>query len=94
LSAPVVVTVNVLPATPTISSGGPTTFCNGGNVMLTSSAEAGYLWSNSATSQSINVTTAGSYTVQVKNASGCLSAVSVPTILTVNATSLGSNYYC
>jgi gliding motility-associated-like protein len=54
-------------------------------VTLTSSAEASYLWSNSATSQSINVTTAGSYTVQVKSASGCLSALSVPTILTVNA---------
>jgi gliding motility-associated-like protein len=85
LSAPEVVTVDAVPATPTIISGGPTTFCDGGNITLTSSAEASYLWSNSATSQSINVTTAGSYTVQVKSASGCLSALSVPTILTVNA---------
>jgi gliding motility-associated-like protein len=84
LTPPVVVIVNALPATPTISSGGPTTFCDGDKVTLTSSAEAGYLWSNSATSQSINVTTAGSYTVQVTNASGCQSASSVATIVTVN----------
>jgi len=84
-SAVTVVTVNALPPTPTISSGGPTTFCTGGSVTLTSSAEASYLWSNSATLPAINVTTAGSYTVQVTNASGCQSASSVPTILTVNA---------
>jgi gliding motility-associated-like protein len=84
-SAVTVVTVNAVPATPTITSGGPTTFCDGGNITLTSSAEASYLWSNSAISQSINVTIAGNYTLQVKSASGCLSALSVPTILTVNA---------
>ena len=83
-SAVTVVTVNALPATPTISSGGPTTFCDGGNVILTSSAEASYLWSNSAISSSINVTSAGSYNVQVTNASGCQSASSVATIVTVN----------
>ena len=74
-----------MPATPTISSGGPTTFCDGDNVTLTSSAEASYLWSNSATSPSIIVTTAGNYSVQVTNSSGCQSASSVATIVTVNA---------
>jgi gliding motility-associated-like protein len=83
-SAVTVVTVNALPATPTISSGGPTTFCDGGNVTLTSTAETSYLWSNSAISSSINVTSAGSYNVQVTNASGCQSASSVATIVTVN----------
>ena len=38
-----------------------------------------------ATTQSINVTTSGSYTVKVTNASGCQSAESVATIVTVNA---------
>jgi gliding motility-associated-like protein len=79
------VTVNALPATPTITAGGPTTFCSGGNVTLTSSAGTSYLWSNGATTQSINVTSAGSYTVQVTNASGCPSAVSTPTAVIVNA---------
>jgi gliding motility-associated-like protein len=83
-SAPTIVTVNALPATPTITAGGPTTFCAGGSVTLTSSPEATYLWSNGATTASINVTTAGSYSVRVKNASGCQSASSVATIVTVN----------
>jgi gliding motility-associated-like protein len=84
-SAATLVTVNTLPITPTITAGGPTTFCAGGSVTLTSSPEATYLWSNGATTQSINVTTAGSYSVRVKNASGCQSASSVATIVTVNA---------
>ena len=85
LSSPVIVTVNAVPSTPTISSSGPTTFCDGGNVKLISSAEESYLWSNSSTTQSINVTTPGSYTLQVTNANGCHSATSVPTIITVNS---------
>src|ERR1035437_6695485 len=48
-------------ATPTITAGGPTTFCTGGSVNLTSSPGTTYLWSNGATTQIINVTTAGSY---------------------------------
>jgi gliding motility-associated-like protein len=84
-SAAVAVTANALPATPTITAGGPTTFCAGGSVTLTSSPETTYLWSNGATTQSINVSTAGSYTVKVKNANGCQSAASVATIVTVNA---------
>jgi hypothetical protein len=84
-STATIVTVNALPAIPTITAGGPTTFCNGGNVLLTSSAGTSYLWSNGATTQSINVTTAGSYTVQVTNANGCQSAVSAATVVNVNA---------
>jgi gliding motility-associated-like protein len=83
-SAATIVTVNALPAMPTITAGGPTTFCAGGSVTLTSSPEATYLWSNGATTQSINITTAGSYSLRVKNASGCQSATSVATIVTVN----------
>ncbi|MFB9090632.1 lamin tail domain-containing protein, partial [Flavobacterium paronense] len=73
------------PATPTISAGGPTTFCSGGSVLLTSSAGSGYLWSNGATTISTSVTTSGNYTVQVRNASGCLSLASDPTTVTVTA---------
>ena len=84
-SSPIAVTVNALPATPTITPGGPTTFCAGGSVTLTSSAGISYLWSNGATTPSINVTASGSYTVQITNASGCLSTASAPTVVTVNA---------
>jgi len=84
-SAAKVVTVNALPGTPTITTGGPTTFCTGGNVTITSSAGTSYLWSNGATTQSINVTTGGSYTVQVTNPNGCQSIPSTATVVTVNA---------
>ena len=84
-SAATVVTVNTLPATPTITASGPTTFCAGGSVTLTSSAGTTYLWSNGATTSSINVTTAGTYTVQVTNANGCLSPASAATVVTINA---------
>src|ERR1035437_8207576 len=81
-SAATVVTVNALPATPTITAGGPITFCVGGNVTLTSSAGTSYLWSNGATTPSINITTSGIYTVQVTNASGCQSAASAAIVVT------------
>jgi uncharacterized protein (DUF2141 family) len=46
---------------------------------------ASWLWSNSTVTQAITATTAGTYTVQVTNASGCQSAASAATVVTVNA---------
>ena len=66
-------------ATPTIVADGPTTFCTGAGVTLTSSTAVGNVWSNGATTRSIFVSTAGSYTVQVISG-GCTSAVSAATI--------------
>jgi len=80
----VTVTVNPLPATPTITPGGPTTFCTGGSVVLTSSSATGNLWSTGETTQSITVSTAGTYTVTV-TAAGCTSAPSAGTTVTVDA---------
>ncbi len=71
------------PSTPTVTASGPTTFCSGGSVTLTSSAAATYLWSNGATTQSITVSASGSYTVTVGNGSGCV-ATSAATTVTVN----------
>ena len=83
-SSPVTVTVNALP-TASISASGATTFCTGGTVTLTASAGSSYLWSpGNQTSQSIAVTTAGTYNVRVTNANGC-SAVSSNTTVNVNA---------
>jgi hypothetical protein len=81
-SAPTAVTVNPLP-TPTITPGGPTTFCAGGSVTLTASSASSYLWSTGETTQSITVGNAGSYTVTVTDANSC-SATSAPTNVTVN----------
>ncbi len=71
------------PAQPTISASGPTTFCEGGSVTLTSSPGATYLWSNGATTQSIVVNASGSYSVTVTNATGCTSVASQPVNITV-----------
>jgi large repetitive protein len=75
-------TVNASP-TPTITAGGPTTFCAGGNVELTATAGISYLWSTGETSQSVNVTESDSYSVTVTDANGC-EGTSVPTNVTVN----------
>ncbi len=69
-----VATVYSLPSTPVITPGGPTTFCDGDSVVLTSSAATGYNWSNGATTQSIAAKSTSSYSVIVINANGCSSA--------------------
>ena len=77
ISAPTTVTVNPTPATPTITPGGPTTFCAGGSVTLTSSSASGNQWYldgnpiGGATSQTYIATAIGTYTVVV-TASGLL----------------------
>jgi gliding motility-associated-like protein len=83
-SAATTVTVNPLPVA-TIVANGPTSFCQGGSVTLTAGSGASYLWSNNATTQSISVTTSGTYTVTLTNASGC-SATSLPVAVTIFAT--------
>ena len=83
-SAPTAVTVNTTPAAPTVSANGPTTFCTGGSVVLTSSQATGNVWSNSAgTGASITVTTSGSYSVTYTDGNGC-SATSTPTSVSVS----------
>jgi len=86
-SASLNITVNPQPATPsapTITANASTTFCVGGSVTLTASAGTNYLWSTGATTASIIVSSAGSYTVQITNAAGCQSTVSEATTVTVN----------
>ena len=75
------VTVNAPPATPVITASGPTALCPGAFVTLTAPAGFVYAWSNGATTQSIAVSTAGSYSVTVTNTNGC-STVSAPVAVT------------
>src|SRR4029077_5254425 len=83
------VTVNPIPPTPTITPGGPTTFCQGGSVTLTSSAASGNQWYlggspiSGATNQTYVANASGSYTVIV-TALGCQSLASPATTVTVN----------
>ncbi|MBP7156007.1 MAG: HYR domain-containing protein, partial [Flavobacteriales bacterium] len=72
-----------LPPPPTITAGGPTTFCAGGSVVLTSSSATGNVWSNGETTQSISVTSGGTYSVTVTHPGGC-SSTSANLLVTVD----------
>jgi PKD repeat protein len=69
--AMVTVTVNALPATPTISASGSTTFCTGGSVVLSSSSTTGNLWSNGSIASTITVSNSGSFSVTVTDGNSC-----------------------
>ncbi|MES2388792.1 MAG: hypothetical protein V4543_12395 [Bacteroidota bacterium] len=83
-SAATTVTVNAIPNAPTITVTGSPAFCTGGSVTLRSSSATGNLWSNNATTQTITVNVAGSYTVSV-TANGCTSAASAAVQVTENS---------
>ena len=61
---------------PVITPGGATTFCQGKNVTLTTQAAQSYLWSNGATTQSITVSSSGTYSVTVTS-NGCTNLSSI-----------------
>jgi uncharacterized repeat protein (TIGR01451 family) len=96
-SSTVAVTVNLLP-TASITPSGPTTFCQGGNVMLAAGGANNYLWSNSATSQSINVTSSGNYFVTVTDANNCSTSASLSVMVnplpTASITPSGPTTFC
>lgn len=99
------VTVNMLPCTdfagssctctpvvvtpPVITAGGPVSFCEGGNVLLSSSAGTGNQWYkngtiiNGATTTTLIVTETGTYTARV-TINGNQSAASNAMVITVN----------
>ena len=74
----------------TITPSGPTTFCQGNNVVLTANAGSGYTyqWSQNgsnivaATGVSYTASTAGNYSVEITNSGACSSSASVT--ITVN----------
>lgn len=73
---------NVIPV-PEISADGPTSFCSGESVTLTSSNAASYLWSpNGETTQTIVVTESGTYSVSIIDNEG-FEASSSPVTVTV-----------
>ncbi|HRH36648.1 MAG TPA: chitobiase/beta-hexosaminidase C-terminal domain-containing protein, partial [Catalimonadaceae bacterium] len=77
------ITINALPVA-AITPNGPTTFCQGGSVVLTASGGGTYLWSpgNTTTAQR-TVSTSGNYSVLVTAANGCTASASVT--VTVNS---------
>jgi gliding motility-associated-like protein len=78
-SASVTLTVNPLPS-PSIT--GNTTFCQGSSSTLDAGAGfTSYLWTGGSTSQTLNVSTSGTYVVTVTNANGCTNTASVTIVV-------------
>lgn len=93
------IAVTVIPntITPTITASGPTTFCQGGSVVLTSGSTSGNSWSTGATTSSITVNTAGIYTLTVSNACASASAtqsIAVTPSVTAAITASGPTTFC
>ena len=66
-----------------INASGPTTFCQGGSVVLNAgSGYAGYNWNTGASTQSITASTSGTYGVTLTIMTGC--TISASTTVTVN----------
>ncbi|RYD83606.1 MAG: T9SS type A sorting domain-containing protein [Sphingobacteriales bacterium] len=76
----ITVIVNAAPATPLVTASGPTSFCKGGKITLSAPNATFYMWSTGATTQTIDVTESGNYTVTVKNANGCQSTSAATTV--------------
>ena len=89
-SDPVYVNVLALPNAPTITAATDTVFCNGGNVILSSSSATDNQWFKDGsllsgkTSQDDTVSVSGVYTAKVLTSNGCLSAASNAITVTVN----------
>ena len=76
---------------------GESTFCSGGYTTLTASGGDSYQWSTGATSATINVNTAGNYSVTASTENGCSGSTSVnvvenqPAIVTITGNSVICN---
>jgi gliding motility-associated-like protein len=90
-SLPIIVTVNALPSSPTVTANGPTTFCKEENVLLSTAKIAGntYQWYFNGNAligenkDTLRVKLEGAYTVNVTNSLGCSSSVSSAVIISV-----------
>ena len=85
-AATLAIIVNAQPSS-VITANGATSFCSGGSVMLTAGVGSSYLWSNGATTQSINVSNSSNYSVKIIGANGC-SITTAPTVVTTVANAI------
>ncbi len=86
LSLSVNTVVNPLPAQPSITASGATSFCQGDSTQLAGpQGFAQYIWSNGLMTDTISVTTSASLSLQVTDANGCTSPASATISTTVHA---------
>lgn len=70
---------------PTITVNGSTTICAGDSVILDAGAGfASYTWSNTETTQTITVTSSGTFTVTIADAAGCTAVSTNSIVVDVN----------
>ena len=83
----VAVTVNPLPATPSIVPNGSTTFCADTNVVLTSSNQdaTAYRWNTGTNTRNLTIRNSGDFSVRTVDKNGCVSQQSFITKVKVNA---------
>ena len=86
-----VISVNPLPLAVITPAGGITSFCTGGSLSLQASGGTSYLWSNGNNSNTITVTTGGTYTVTVTNSCGSSTASQLTTETSTPVTTLSAN---
>ncbi len=75
---------------------GEAAFCSGGYTTLTATGGENYQWSTGATTASINVNTAGNYSVTASTSNGCSGSTSVNVVENqpVNVTITGNSVIC
>ncbi len=84
-------------AAPTVNLGPDTTICSGDNLTLDAGAGyAGYSWLPSGSTQTINVTTGGTYSVTVTDGNTCQGsyAITVSVLTQADATITSGTEYC
>ncbi|MCY7351520.1 MAG: T9SS type A sorting domain-containing protein [Cytophagaceae bacterium] len=86
LTPPLTFSPTMLQDRPTLTADGPLRLCAKTSVNLISSSPSENIWSTGATTRSISITDAGSYSVGTKNVFGCL-VRSVPVIVTTATSS-------
>lgn len=103
VSPALIVTVNALPAQPTILANGPATFCDGDSVQLfVTGSFAAYTWSNGVQGDSSQwIFASDSLRMSVTDLNGCESPIAAQVIVTVNPNpaqptivALGSTTFC
>ena len=78
----------------TIHLGADTSICQGSTVTISAPANlAHYLWSNAATTQTISVSSTGTYSLTATDTSGCQSTASRKVTVSTSQVNIGSNIY-